>query len=648
MSHQDNSENESAVERISEKFEMILSRLNNPKRAVVTAGMPYANGPIHLGHLAGAHVPADVYARFMRMLIGKENVLFVCGTDDHGSTSEVAAKKQGLTTKDFINGIHETQKKTMDSYHISLDVYSGTSREENYEDHKNICQDFLRDLYNNGRLDKRTSEQWYDPGLNMFLPDRYVTGTCPNENCDNDKAYSEECDVCGKNYEANQLKNPISSVSQSTPVLKETDHFYLDMWSASDELKTWLDEKKKSWRKSIISEVSTTVMPTLIFTNKSEPQFKEIKESLPPHKSRYAPGRKVAVAFNTLEELNEGKKQLEAKGIECELDDGWAHRSITRDVNWGVPVPEDLDPSMKGKTLYVWPESLIAPISFSRVALKKQGRDPEDYKKFWCEPDSQVYQFLGQDNVFFYVLMQGAMWFGTQKDPKRQPIAGELQLTDIFSSYHLQINGDKMSKSKGNFFTGDQLIEMGHHPDQIRYFLSILSLAEKNSNFDEETLKQRNAFLAGPLNAAFEKPISACHSKFGGIVPDGKLIGKTEKETMKLLPSYMKMMQKADYAKILFTIENYARVINGLFSQFKPHDDRHDQTERNDALYSSFYILKNLVIMLHPFAPETIDKLRQTLNLPEDVYKISELGRPLEAGHVIGEQQSYFPAVEES
>ena len=124
MSHQDNSENESAVERISEKFEMILSRLNNPKRAVVTAGMPYANGPIHLGHLAGAHVPADVYARFMRMLIGKENVLFVCGTDDHGSTSEVAAKKQGLTTKDFINGIHETQKKTMDSYHISLDVYS--------------------------------------------------------------------------------------------------------------------------------------------------------------------------------------------------------------------------------------------------------------------------------------------------------------------------------------------------------------------------------------------------------------------------------------------------------------------------------------------------------------------------------------------
>ncbi|MCF8059782.1 MAG: class I tRNA ligase family protein [Bacteriovoracaceae bacterium] len=643
MGHQDKN---TAEKNILEKFEMILSRQKFPKKAVVTAGMPYANGPLHLGHLAGAHVPADVYARFMRMLIGAENVLFVCGTDDHGSTSEVAAKKQGLTTKEFINTIHSGQKSTMDNYHISLDTYTGTSREENYQDHKNICQQFLKDLHKNGRLEKRTSEQWYDPELGMFLPDRYVTGTCPNENCTNEQAYSEECDVCGKQYEANQLKNPISSVSKSTPVLKETDHWYLDMWSASNELKTWLDEKKKSWRKSIISEVTTTVMPTLLFTNKSEPQFKEIKENLPSHKSRYAPGRKVAVAFDTLADLEEGKKQLEKIGIECELDDSWAHRSITRDVPWGIPVPEEIDPSMKGKTLYVWPESLIAPISFSRVALKKQGRNPDDYKSFWCDPDSQVFQFLGQDNVFFYVLMQGAMWFGTQKDPLRQPIAGELQLTDIFSSYHLQINGEKMSKSKGNFYTGDQLLE-NYHPDQIRYFLSILSLTEKNSNFDEETLKQRNAFLAGPLNAAFEKPISACHSKFNGVIPDGKLIGKTEKETLKLLPNYMKMMQKADYAKILFAVENYARVINSLFSQFKPHDDRHDETERKDALYSCFYILKNLTIMLYPFAPETIDKLRVALNLPEDIYQIKELARPLKAGHKIGEQGSYFPAVDE-
>jgi len=642
-----NNELKTQIEAILEKRDFIFSKRNDPKKAVITAGMPYANGPLHVGHLAGAHVPADIYSRFMKMLIGKENVLFVNGTDDHGSTSEVAAKKQGISTREFIDSIHSKQKETMKKYNIGLDIYTGTSREENYEAHKKLCQEFLTKLYENGRLEKKTSEQWFDPELDLFLPDRYVSGTCPNTECDNTSAYSEECDVCGKQYEASQLQSPKSAMSDATPILKETDHWYLDMWAATDQLKEWIEEKKKSWRKSIITEVLGQVTPTLSFTNKSEPKFKELKPDLPEHKSRYAPGRKVAVAFNSLQDLNDSKEKLEAAGIECELMDGWAHRSITRDVKWGIPVPEAIDPAMKGKTLYVWPESLIAPISFTMAALKEKGMDAEKYIEYWCDPEARAYQFLGQDNVFFYTLMQGAMWLGTQQDPLRGPVKGEWQMTDIFSSYHLQINGMKMSKSKGNFFTGDQLIdELGYDPDQIRYFLSILSLTEKNSNFDEETLKSRNAFLAGPLNASFEKPISACHSKFAGIVPSGKLIGKTEKETQKIIPQYMKMMEKGDYAKILFSIENYARVVNGLFSQFKPHDDRHDLQERQDALYSCFYILKNIVIMLSPFAPTTIDRLRVSLNLPESVYSIDELGRAFPEDHKINEQATYFPAVD--
>ena len=640
----------SAETNIKAKIQEVLCRLDFPEKAVITAGMPYANGPLHIGHLAGAHVPADIYARFMRMVIGDENVLFVCGTDDHGSTSEVAANKQGITTREFIDAVHKGQSKTMNDYGISLDCYSGTSRAETYEHHKELCQDFIRKLFQNKRLSKKTSKQWFDPKLQMFLPDRFVTGSCPNENCNNQKAYSEECDVCGAQYDAEMLKNPKSTVSDAVPALKETDHWYLDMWSASNELKVWIDSKRKTWRKSILSEVSTTVRPTLTFSNKSEGVYKEIKEQLPTHKSRYAAGKKVAVAFESLEDLEVGKKALIEKGIECENLDGWAFRSITRDVKWGVPVPEDLDQTMNEKTLYVWPESLIAPISFTKTALKKQGRNPDEYKEFWLNSNSGIYQFLGQDNVFFYVLMQGGMWFGSRDDPSAGSKEGDLQLTDIFSSYHLQINGDKMSKSKGNFYTGDQLLhdsDKNYHPDQIRYFLSLLSLAEKNSNFDDETLKQRNAFLAGPLNAAFEKPISACHSKFGGIIPAGKLIGKTEKESAKLLPNYIRMMKKGDTSKILFMIENYARIINGLFSQFKPHDDRHDETERKDALYSSFYILKNLVIMLYPIAPYTMEKLRETLNLPKEVYNIKELGIPFNEGHKINEQTSYFPSVGE-
>ncbi|WP_273870633.1 methionine--tRNA ligase [Halobacteriovorax sp. GB3] len=626
----------------------ILSRVKRPKKAVVTAGMPYANGPVHIGHLAGAHVPADIYSRWMRLLIGNDNVLFVCGTDDHGSNSEVAAKKQGKTTDQFIDEVHTKQHNTMKRYNIGLDVYTGTSRKENYEAHKDLCQDFLRKMHANGMLDRKSSKQWYDPEMEMFLPDRFVNGKCPNENCTNTKAYSDECDACGSQYDPSELIDPVSTVSSATPELRDTEHWYLNMWKVTDQLIEWLNTKQRTWRKSIIQEVLGTVFPSVTFTNKSEPDYKEIKETLPKHKSRYAPGKKVLVQFENLKDLEEGRKLLEQKGIECELDDGWAHRSITRDVKWGIPVPTDIQEGMEGKSLYVWPESLIAPISFTKVALKQKGLDTETYKDYWCDPEANVYQFLGTDNVFFYVLMQGSMWFGVQKDPMRQALPGEFQQTDVFSNFHLQINGEKMSKSVGNFYTGDQLIdEMGFSSDQVRYFLASLSLSEKASNFDFEVFKSKNHFLAGPLNAAFEKPISACHSKFDGVVPKGKLIGKTEKETLKIVQQYTKFMERAEYPKALGALENYARIINGLFNQHKPHDDRFDLEERTDALYSSFYILRNILIMLSPFAPETMEKLRKSLNLPESVYSLDELQNEFPADHKIGEQTEYFPPQQE-
>lgn len=634
-------------QRPQQDIPSVLGRLKRPKKAVITAGMPYANGPLHLGHLAGAHVPADIYARWMRMLIGSENVLFVCGTDDHGSTSEVAAKSQGKTTREFIDEIHAKQTLTMQKYSINLDVYTGTSREENFEAHKIYCQDFLRKLYDHQMLYKKTSEQWFDPSMNLFLPDRYVYGTCPNQACDNTKAYSDECDLCGAQYEPKQLQNPVSAISNATPVLKATDHWWLNMWKVSDVLKEWIEGKQKTWRKSILTEVLGTVTPSIIFSNENEETYKELKETLPKHKSRYAPGKKIVVQFENLTELELGKKSLADKGVESELVDAWAHRSITRDVAWGIPVPSDRDTGMEGKSLYVWPESLIAPISFTKVALKNKGIDPGCYTDYWCDPEAKVYQFLGQDNVYFYVLMQGAMWLGVKEETNRLPKNGELQLTDVLSCYHLQIDGQKMSKSTGNFYTGDQLVDdMAYSPDQVRYFLALLSLTEKSSNFDFETFKQRNEFLAGPMNAAFEKPIAAANSKFDGVVPAGKLMEKVEKETLKIVQTYVKAMEKAEYSKLLFMIENYARIINGLFTQYKPHDDRHDLQERQDALYSCFYILKNVMIMLSPFVPETMEKLRQSLNLPENVYSIDEFNVPFPPNHKIGEKTEYFPTKE--
>ena len=270
----------------------VLSNLKRPKTVVVTAGMPYANGPLHLGHLAGAHVPADILARFMRMMIGSENVLYVCGTDDHGSTSEVAALKNNQTVREFIDSIHSKQKATMDRYGISLNVYSGTSRPDCFPLHSELSQDFIRKLYKNGMLEKKTTKQWFDPKLSRFLQDRNVTGKCPNQSCSNQMAYSDECEVCGTQYDPSQLINPKSSLSDATPVLKDTVHWWLDMWKVSDELTEWIKSKQNKWRKGVINEVFGTVQPAFQFDNTHEPVFKEIRPTLPKHSSRYAPGKK--------------------------------------------------------------------------------------------------------------------------------------------------------------------------------------------------------------------------------------------------------------------------------------------------------------------------------------------------------------------
>jgi methionyl-tRNA synthetase len=278
------------------------------------------------------------------------------------------------------------------------------------------------------------------------------------------------------------------------------------------------------------------------------------------------------------------------------------------------------------------------------VALAQAGRDPAEWSRYWTDPQARVVQFLGQDNVFFYVLMQGALWIGSQEDPSRLPVAGELQLTDIIGNCHLLVSGEKMSKSRGNFFTGDQLIdERGYDVDQIRYYMALLALAERPSDFDFAKLDERNAFLAGPLNAAFEKPISACHAKFGGRVPAGKLIGKVEADTTRIVGRYVKAMDRADYPSLLFEIENYARTINSLFAQHKPHDDRFPEEARRDALFSSFHVVKTLMIMLQPFVPATMDRLRVSLNLPPEVFRIDQLGTSITAGHEIGAKGVYFP-----
>ncbi len=625
----------------------LLARVERPTRVVVTAGMPYANGPVHVGHLAGAHLPADIYARWYGMVVGREKVLFVSGNDDHGSTSEIAALKAGKPVREFIDEIHEQQKETMARYCVGLDLYSGTSQTDCFPIHKEICQEFLTKIHDNGMLEKRASMQWYDPKAERFLPDRFVRGTCPNQRCKSPDAYGSECDQCGHQHEPSELIDPRSTVSDATPILKETVHWFLDMWTVSEVLREWIQSKTGSWRKPTISNVLECVLPSLRFDNEHEAHYKSFKEDLPKHKMKYAPGKQVVLQFENKEDLEKGRAALALENVPTRIADEWAHRSISRDIDWGIPLP-DLDPELAGKTLYVWPDSLIAPISFTRLCLQNRGEPEDAHRDYWCDPKARIVQFLGQDNVFFYVLMQGALWLGSQEDPHRMPIAGEYQMTDIISNYHLMIAGAKMSKSTGNFYTGDQLLdEMGYTADQIRYYIAILGLSKMEADFDVSKLNERNRFLAGPLNSSMERPIAAVHSKYQGKVPAGMLIDDVGQNTARIVQRYLKSMERADYPNPLYAIEIYARTINSLFQQHKPHDDRHPEEGRRNALYSSFYVLKSLMIMLYPFVPETMERLRLSLGLPEDVWNIDELGTPIPAGHEIGEMAAFFPQVED-
>lgn len=605
--------------------------------------MPYANGPVHVGHIAGALLPADITARWLGLLIGRERVLYVCGSDDHGSTSEVAAIKANVPVGEFVQNVRNQQRQTLARYSIDLDVYTGTSDPECLEIHRGMCHGFLERLHANGMLEKRESLQWYDPKAARFLPDRLVRGRCPNPKCDNESAYGDECEKCGHQFEPAEVLDPKSVLTGVTPELRRTVHWWLDIWSVSDVLKQWLDGKARTWRKSVIQDVSERVRPALRLEAPEE-EYKPFKESLPKHKFKYAPGKQLVLVFEDKAGLARAQEVLDAAGLKSEIADEWAHRPITRDIDWGISLPT-LDPDLVGKTLYVWPDSLIAPISFSQLALKRKGLDPESYRDFWCDPNANIRQFLGQDNVFFYVLMQGALWLGQQSDPKRLPLAGELQLTDVFGAFHLTAGGQKMSKSTGNFYGGDELIEeRGYTCDQMRYYLALLGLGDKPSDFDFQKLDERNQFLAGPMNAAFEKPISAALSKFDGRVPEGQLLEKAETATVKMVQRYVSAMEKANYPSMLFELENYARIINALFTQYKPHDDRAPEQGRRDALFSCFYVLKSLMIMLYPIVPDTMDRLRESLHLPKTVFSVDELGTPIPPGHSVGPKLPYFPA----
>lgn len=425
------------------------NRPHFPLRAVVTAGMPYGNKDLHFGHIGGVFVPADFFARFLRDRIGAENVLFVSGTDCYGSPIMEGYRKLTESGKftgsisDYVRVHHDHQKAALDAYKISLDFFGGSCFEPAQSVHKQVSEKFIRRLYDAGVLKKRSTLQFYDTQAQTFLNGRQVIGNCPVRGCKSEKAYADECDL-GHQFEPSELIKPISQLTGSVPELRPCDNWYFDLPAYGAYLEQLMDEWDGDPQvRSVITKTvrESLVAPAIYIKNDVRADFNAIAGELPVYTMREAEGNQASfsVEFDTWEQRDEARSVLEAHGIRFRTGKCLLPFRITGNISWGVPAP-NLDGG-DDLTIWCWPESLWAPVSFVQTVLTSpdaQRYASTNWRDWWCSSESQVFQFIGQDNIYFYCVAQPALWEAEQWG---------LEQTTPVANYHILFMNKKASSS---------------------------------------------------------------------------------------------------------------------------------------------------------------------------------------------------------
>ncbi|MBR2600491.1 MAG: class I tRNA ligase family protein, partial [Erysipelotrichaceae bacterium] len=395
-----------------------MSRPEFPKRAVVTGGMPYGNKTLHFGHIGGMYVHADVFARFLRDRIGKENVIFVSGTDCYGSPIAEGYRKkvenegyQG-TIEDYVNENHEAQEKTLKDYEISLDIFGASGLGDTKEVHAEESREFITNLYKNGYLEKLVTKQFYDAKAGCFLNGRQVVGKCPIVGCQSEKGYADECDL-GHQYMPEDLIDPKSTLTGETPEMRDVVNWYFKLPECQELLEEYVDmiSKKDNVRRIVWETMKESLGTPQIYVRKEGLEtYLNIKDQLPEHTAsdlENIKGGSFIIEFKKLADREKACEMLTANNIRYRTSKTLVPLRLTGNIEWGVPAPE-LE-GEKGLTVWVWPESVWAPISFTKAYMKRHGRSEEDYKEYWCDPEAGVYQFIGQDNIYFYGVAQMPM-----------------------------------------------------------------------------------------------------------------------------------------------------------------------------------------------------------------------------------------------
>ena len=623
------------------------SRPTFPARAVITGGMPYGNKNLHFGHIGGVFVPADFFARFLRDRIGKENVLFVSGTDCYGSPiMEGYRKRQEAGYEgsiiDYVRQNHEAQKEALDAYGISLDLYAGSGFEPAASFHAKLTDELIRRLYEKGHLLKLSTRQFYDVEANQFLNGRQVQGRCPVRGCKSEKAYADECDL-GHQFDPEELIAPVSQLTGTTPELRPVNNWYFDLPAFREELNSLMDEWDTDPQvRAVVTKTvrESLTAPVIYVQNKFREAFDAAAANLPAHTLHEATGNQQSfwVEFSNWRDRDAARAALDGAGVRFRTGKTLLPFRITGNISWGVPAP-DLEDT-HDLTVWCWPESLWAPISFTQTALatSEEGRySSTDWHDWWCADDARVYQFIGQDNIYFYCVAQPAMWEALDW--------GLFQDTPIANHHILFMN--KKASSSGKIVPPMAAELLEHYtPEQLRtHWLSLgldqkavsfapkafdTSVSHKNKKTGEEVLVKddprvadpalkESAFLSNIFNrlarSCFYGAVNACE----GHLPVSEPHADAVEEANTAALAFERRVFEFDAHGALAVAEEFGRAANKRWGDAskaaKGDDAAYDQ-----ALADAFVALRTLMLLMHAAAPWGCKKICEHMAFDEDVF----------------------------
>lgn len=620
-----------------------------PKRAIITAGMPYGNKNLHFGHVGGMFIHADIFARFLRDRIGKENVIFLSGTDCYGSPIMESFRKlqeEGYegTLEDYVRGNHEKQKETLRNYGISLDFFGASALGEAGEIHKRVSGEVFKTLYKNGYIKRMSAPQFFDEEKKTFLNGRQVIGKCPIPGCCSDKAYADECSL-GHQFLPSELIHPISSLSGKKPTLKNVENWYFDLDHCIDMVKEYNDflRKNTNTRKYQLETVEEFLKkPCIYVPRKYIDDVKELAKKLPLHKL-FDEEKKPSVVFEfeNLEDRDRAKSVLDSENIHYTSGKTLVPFRLSGNAEWGVPFPDCED--LKDLTFWVWPESLWAPISFTLAYLKEKGKG-EDISKWWHDEEAKVYQFIGEDNIYFYAIAQTGLFTGLQVSSEKNPDMEKVHLSHIIANRHLLYMDTKASSSSDvKPPTADELLNF-YTKDQLRMHFMSLGLSSKSVGFKPQVFMNKEERIGvdmvlkdgNLITNVFNRLIRTCfyamQNNCSGKIPKGEACEEIRSMAEKAVLEYERHMYNHDFHRISYVLDDFIRQVNKHWvNNVKVADTTGDTEFRKQLIVDCLYACKIIGILVHPIAPEGCEMFREYLNLGEELWNWNKILEPISA-----------------